>query len=229
MLHLSLAENGLYHNLQNLIIDLESFRLFLDKVGLGEKLSVADEHFTEFRNLLVQVVWSDLVELQAHFLYVVLLPASLFHVLRGKSVHAHLQFILVFPPRVVVDGLLDRSTCIESFSAGWASVLSVVAVVAVVVTTTASTATATTSSVAVISMMVVVAAFARGSGHLLVNELLGLALLATLDQAAVDACLNQIFGQFWQIAQLADEGVQKVKSHFLCFFDIFEGAGEAFD
>ena len=141
MLHLGLAENGLYHDLQDIVINRETFSLRLLEAFLGKELSVADEHLTQLGNLLVQVVWSDLVELQTDLLVIALLFASLDQVLGSSSVHAHLQLVLILSPRVVVGDLSDGGTRVESFPSGGTSVVLSVVTTTVVVTTSATTAT----------------------------------------------------------------------------------------
>lgn len=80
VLYLRFAENRLDHDLKNLFVDLESLHARHVETIFGQQLARADQHLSELGNFPVQVVRSDLVQLQSNLLNVVLLLLGFLHV-----------------------------------------------------------------------------------------------------------------------------------------------------
>jgi len=72
VLDLGLTEDSLHHNVKNLITDLEALGLLWVETFFLEQLAVTNEHLTKLTNLTIEVVRRDLIELQTHFLDVIL-------------------------------------------------------------------------------------------------------------------------------------------------------------
>jgi len=87
VLNLSLTEDSLDNDLEDLVINLEILGYFHVESFFIEQFKIADEHLTELSNFSIQIVRSDLVQLQAHFLGIVLLSLGLFHVGGSGLVH----------------------------------------------------------------------------------------------------------------------------------------------
>ena len=72
VLDLRLTEDGLHDDLEYLLADLEAFSLSWIEAFLIEQLAITDKHFTKLGYFAIEVVRSDLIQLQAHLLHVVL-------------------------------------------------------------------------------------------------------------------------------------------------------------
>ena len=86
VLVLGLTEDGLHHNVKDLIADFEVFGTFWVETLLREQLTVSNKHFAELTDLNIDVVLRDLIQNQAHLLQLVLACPRLINIV-GSVLH----------------------------------------------------------------------------------------------------------------------------------------------
>lgn len=161
MLNLSLTENGLHYNLENLLTDLETFSLSLIESLLLKQLAVSNEHLTKFTDLTIEVIWCDLIQLQTHLLSIILLLLHKFHILDGHRFHFILDLLdllsfsgVLRPLPVVIVIMLLMHSSLEAITtmATTTTTSTTFAIVIVVATAATATTTLVIASVVLVSL-----------------------------------------------------------------------------
>ena len=229
---LSLAEDGLYDNVEHLVINLEVSGLLLIEILLAEQLAVANEHLAKLSHLEVDVVLSDLVENHSNFLSVIFAGLSSHHVICCSSVNLSLQLFCV-----LIDRLLVETTAIVISSVTTATATAPTTALTTMIEATAASATAT-------RLMVV--PLTSGATHapliFLVHHRSVFAFVSASHDSTVDAHSDQGFRLLFYILHLAEQGSEKSDGNLFlglnlvdCVFDatnfrlIFIGQLVSFD
>ena len=196
MFYLGLAEDSLHDNLEDLFTDLEAFSHSRIKAILIKQLAVANEHLSQFAHLAFEVVWCDLIELQAHLLNVILLRILQLRVSLGHGLHLvpDLSHFFLFLGRgwplpvifIVVVVLWAMHSSLESIVLIVSPATPTLSTLIVIII-----ATTTSTSAWLIIVSPLLAAFI-----LTPCELLRFAIISTSDQALMHTHLHNILRQF---------------------------------
>lgn len=209
MFNLGLTEDSVNNNLKDFFINLETISILLIKTFFSKKLAISDEHNSNFVEFTLQIVWSDLIELQTDLLVIILLLFGLFHVTLSSSIHL-VSEVLHFSAGIII----DRSPAVSRWThftrgtgfkaaattASTATTLSSVTMVSIVVATLATiSSTTTASSTSLITCAIIVPLAAT-----LVHQWLGLSRVSTCDDTRVNTHLDKISRKLIQLFDLLE-------------------------
>ena len=210
MFNLGLTEDSVNNNLKDFFINLETIGILLIKTFFSKKLAITDEHNSNFVEFTLQIVWSDLIELQTDLLVIILLLFGLFHVTLSSSIHL-VSEVLHFSAGFII----DRSPAVSRWThftrgtgfkatattASTATTLSSVTMVSIVVATLATiSSTTTASSTSLITCAIIVSLAAA-----LVHQWLGLSRVSTCDDTRVNTHLDKISRKLIQLFDLLEQ------------------------
>lgn len=226
VLVLSLAENCLYHDVEDLVINLEALGRLSVETFLTKQLAVANEHLTELADLKIDVVLCDLVENEANLLQFVFAGSSLCE--SGLCVNSKFVFKFLL-------GLVNRAP-VEAAS------LMMIIITATVTTTTAVTLVwasstgleaATVLSTTAATTVVVVLVLTRGAVHtstlFLVSEGPIFALISASNDATMHAHLDHSLRLSGHLLHLTEHFLQELDCNLARCFDTLNGLAHGFD